>query len=97
MDGKNKLTKNTVSASSPLTDASLDVDSNATLEAGKTYKLTLETDDTLATEYDVTLVGAVFADTSKTTQVVKLSTTETTVNIIATGNADVAVSAVAHT
>ena len=97
MDGKNKLTKNTVSASSPLTAASLDVDSNATLEAGKTYKLTLKTADALATKYDVTLVGAVFADTSKTTQVVKLSTTETTVNIIATGNADVAVSAVAHT
>lgn len=96
MDGKNKLTKNTVSASSPLTAASLDVDSNATLEAGKTYKLTLKTVDTLATEYDVTLVGAVFADTSKTTQVVKLSTTEKTVNIIATGDANVTVTAAVH-
>ena len=96
MDGYDKLTKNTVSASSPLTAASLDVASNATLEAGKTYKLTLKTADTSATEYDVTLAGAVFADTSKATQVVKLSTTETTVNIIATGDTNVTVTAAAH-
>ena len=96
IDDKNKLTKNTVSASSPLTAASLDVDSNATLEAGKTYKLTLKTAATSATKYDVTLTGAVFADTSKATQVVELSTTETTVNIIATGDANVTVTAVAH-
>ena len=96
MDGKNKLTKNAVSASSPLTAASLDVDSNATLEAGKPYKLTLKTAATSATKYDVTLTGAVFADTSKATQVVELSTTEKTVNIIATGDADVTVTAAVH-
>ena len=96
MDGKNKLTKNTVSASSPLTAASLDVDSNATLEAGKTYKLTLKTAATSATKYDVTLTGAVFADTSKATQVVELSTTEKTVNIIATGDDNVTVTAAVH-
>ena len=44
----------------------------------------------------MTLTGAVFADTSKATQVVELSTTEKTVNIIATGDANVTVTAAVH-
>ena len=89
MDGKNEVSNSTITPTGTgVASATVKATNGATvssLEAGKTYNLEL-TSSTASAKLNITLGGAVFADTNKNAQEVQFKTDKTaTVQIIATG------------
>ena len=89
MDGKNEVSNSTITPTGTgVASATVKATNGATvssLEAGKTYNLEL-TSSTASAKLNITLGGAVFADTNKNAQEVQFKADKTaTVQIIATG------------